>query len=83
MADLKSLLPTQTIDISGQVCPHTLVSTKKALGKIESGGVLKVICNHQPAAEETIPRYCEKLGLQFETVKLEGKDCWELFIKKS
>lgn len=83
MDDLKSLTPAQTIDISGQVCPHTLVSTKKALEKIESGEVLKVICNHQPAAEDTIPRYCEKLGLQFEAVKLEDKDCWELFIKKS
>ncbi|MEF9426401.1 MAG: sulfurtransferase TusA family protein [Candidatus Mariimomonas ferrooxydans] len=83
MDDLKSLPPTQTIDISGQVCPHTLVSTKKALEKIESGQVLKVICNHQPAAEDTIPRYCEKIGLQFEAVRLEGEDIWELFIKKT
>ncbi len=83
MADLKSLPSAQTIDISGQVCPHTLVSTKKGLEKIESGQVLKVICNHQPAAEDTIPRYCKKIGLEFEVVRLEGEHIWELFIKKT
>ncbi len=82
MADLKSSTPTQILDILGKVCPYTLVLTQKAIEKMGSGEVLKVLCNHPPAAEDTIPRYCEKKRYEFETVKLDDKDNWELYIKK-
>jgi|Deesub1362A_J573_1020465.scaffolds.fasta_scaffold00369_6 TusA-related sulfurtransferase len=81
MGDLRSSGPDHTIDICGKVCPHTLVLTKRALGSLDSGKVLKVICDHQPAAEDTIPSYCRRQGFEFESVKVR-EGLWEIYIRK-
>jgi tRNA 2-thiouridine synthesizing protein A len=78
---LKDEAPVQTLDTLGRVCPYPLLLTKKAVEKLSSGQVLKVLCDAPASAEDSIPRYCEKSGLGFESVKLDDK--WELFIKKS
>lgn len=82
MADLKSITPAETIDVLGRVCPYPLVMTKKAVEKLPPGSVLKVICDAPASAEDTIPRFCEKNGFEFEAVKLEDKGYWELYIRK-
>ncbi|GBD99363.1 sulfurtransferase TusA [bacterium BMS3Abin07] len=81
MGDLKSQEPKETLDVLGRVCPYPLVLTKKKIEKMDSGDVLKVLCDAPASAEDSIPRYVEKQGYEFESVKLEDK--WELFIKKS
>jgi len=78
---LKDEAPAQTLDTLGRVCPYPLLLTKKALEKLSSGQVLKVLCDAPASAEDSIPRFAEKSGFSFEAVKLEDK--WELFIKKS
>lgn len=78
---LKDEAPAQTLDTLGRVCPYPLLLTKKAVEKLGSGQILKVLCDAPASAEDSIPRYCEKSGLAFESVKLTDK--WELFIKKS
>ncbi|MCL4537467.1 MAG: sulfurtransferase TusA family protein [Nitrospirae bacterium] len=83
MADLKSQTPTETLDVLGRVCPYPLVLTKKALEKLPGGSLLKIICDAPASAEDSIPRYAEKQGYEFESVKLEDKGYWELYIKKS
>ena len=80
---LKDEAPNQTLDTLGRVCPYPLLLTKKALEKLEGGQMLKVICDAPASAEDSIPRYCEKNGFGFESVKLEDKGYWELFIKKA
>lgn len=82
MADLKSQTPTETLDVLGRVCPYPLVLTKKTLEKAGGGTLLKVLCDAPASAEDTIPKYCEKQGFEFESVKLEDKGYWELYIKK-
>ncbi len=82
MADLKSLTPTETLDVLGRVCPYPLVLTKKAIEKMGSGSLLKILCDAPASAEDSIPRYCEKHGYPFEVVKLEDKGYWEIFIQK-
>ncbi len=82
MADLKSLTPTETLDILGKVCPYSLLLTKKAAEKLGNGELLKVLCNHRPAAESTILRYCEMQGFEHEIVRVEDKDYWEIYIRK-
>ena len=77
---LKDEAPAQTLDTLGRVCPYPLLLTKKAVEKLSSGQVLKVLCDAPASAEDSIPRYAEKSGLTFESVKLADK--WELFIKK-
>ncbi len=82
MADLKSQTPTQVIDVLGRVCPYPLVLTKKALEKASAGALVKVLSDAPASVEDTIPKYCEKHGFEFEAVKLEDKGYWELYIKK-
>lgn len=77
---LKDEAPAQTLDTLGRVCPYPLLLTKKAVEKLSSGQVLKVLCDAPASAEDSIPRYAEKAGMVFESVKLADK--WELFIKK-
>jgi tRNA 2-thiouridine synthesizing protein A len=83
MADLKSQTPTNTLDVLGRVCPYPLVLTKKTLQKAESGALLKVLCDAPASAEDTIPKYCEKEGFEFECIKDEDKGYWEIYIKKA
>lgn len=83
MADLKSQTPTETLDVLGRVCPYPLVLTKKTLEKMPSGSILKILCDAPASAEDSIPRFVEKQGYEFESVKLEDKGYWELYIKKS
>jgi tRNA 2-thiouridine synthesizing protein A len=80
---LKDESPAQTLDTLGRVCPYPLLLTKKALEKLGSGQTLKVLCDAPASAEDSIPRYAEKQGYNFESVKLEDNGYWELFIKKS
>lgn len=82
MADLKTQTPTQVLDVLGRVCPYPLVITKKTLEKAPAGTLLKVLCDAPASAEDTIPKYCEKQGFEFESNKLEDKGFWEIFIKK-
>jgi len=82
MADLKSQTPSQTLDVLGRVCPYPLVLTKKTMEKSPGGTLLKVLCDAPASAEDTIPKYCEKQGFEFEVNKSEDKGYWEIFIKK-
>jgi tRNA 2-thiouridine synthesizing protein A len=50
--------------------------------KLNSGQVLKVLCDAPASAEDSIPRFAEKSGYTMETVKIEDKGMWEIFIKK-
>ena len=79
---LKDESPAQTLDTLGRVCPYPLLLTKKALEKLASGQVLKVLCDAPASAEDSIPRFAEKGGFSFESVKFEDKGMWELYIKK-
>ena len=82
MAELKSMTPTQVLDVLGRVCPYPLVLTKKTLEKAPGGTLLQVLCDAPASAEDTIPKYCEKNGFVYESVKLEDKGYWEIFIQK-
>ncbi len=79
---LKDEAPKETLDVLGRVCPYPLLLTKKALEKLASGQVLKVLTDAPASAEDSIPRYAQKQGYAFEAVKDEAKSTWELFIKK-
>jgi tRNA 2-thiouridine synthesizing protein A len=82
MGELSSKEPAKVLDTLGRVCPYPLVLTKKEMEKLQSGEVLKVLCDAPASAEDTIPRWAEKQGYGFESVKLEDKGYWELYIQK-
>lgn len=80
MADLKSQAPAQTLDVLGRVCPYPLVLTKKALEKMSSDQILKILCDAPASAEDSLPRFAQDKGFPFEVVKLA--DSWEIYIQK-
>ena len=81
MGELSDKEPTKTLDVLGRVCPYPLVLTKKAVEKMDSGGILKVLCDAPASAEDSIPRWAEKQGVKFESVKTG--ESWELYLEKS
>jgi len=83
MGELSGKTPTKTLDVLGRVCPYPLVLSKKAVEKMNSGELLKVLCDAPASAEDSIPRWAEKQGYKFESVKNEGAGTWELYIEKN
>lgn len=81
MGELSGKTPDQTLDVLGRVCPYPLVLTKKTVEKMSSGQLLKVLCDAPASAEDSIPKWVEKQGYKFESVK-QGES-WELFIEKA
>jgi tRNA 2-thiouridine synthesizing protein A len=81
MSELQSITPAETLDVQGRSCPYPIVLIKKVMENLPRGAVLKVLCDSADTAEDSIPRYCEKRGYDFETVKIEN-GFWELFIQK-
>lgn len=69
------------IDITGKVCPYCLMIVRKEVGKLSAGDVLKVKCDHPPAANDTIPYNMKKEGNDIKTTLLEP-GLWELIITK-
>ncbi|GBE02321.1 sulfurtransferase TusA [bacterium BMS3Bbin06] len=82
MPELKTMEPSDTLDVLGRVCPYPLVLTKKKLEKMNSGDILKILSDAPASAEDSIPRFCEKKGFALEVVKLEDKGYWEIYIQK-
>jgi tRNA 2-thiouridine synthesizing protein A len=72
----------QTLDVLGRVCPYPLVLTKKAMEKLASGDVLKILCDAPASAEDSIPKFCEKQGYACEVEKV-GDGKWDIYIKKA
>lgn len=83
MGELSGKTPTKTLDVLGRVCPYPLVLSKKAVEKMGSGELLKVLCDAPASAEDSIPRWAEKQGYKFESVKNDANGTWELYIEKN
>ncbi len=83
MSELSSQTPTQTLDVLGRVCPYPLVLSKKAVEKLDSGQILKVLCDAPASAEDSLPKWAEKQGHKFEAVKKEGEETWDIYIQKA
>jgi len=66
------------LDVTGYVCPHPQIYTKKALERIEAGDVLQVIFDN-PSSGESISTMCENTGDEIiEKKKEEGAFIWSI-----
>lgn len=81
MSGIKSR-PSKSIDISGKVCPFTLIDTDRALKKMKRGEVLEVLSDYEPAVKSTIPSMCEKKRYAFDVKEIEKGKKWQMLIKK-
>ncbi len=82
MGELSSKTPDQVLDVMGRVCPYPLVLAKKAVEKLSSGQILKILCDAPASAEDSLPKWCEKQGHKFESVKDDTKGSWDIYIQK-
>ncbi len=65
MGELSAKEPNKVLDVLGRVCPYPLVLSKKAVEKLDSGQILKVLCDAPASAEDSLPRWAEKNGFAF------------------
>ncbi|MBU1262308.1 sulfurtransferase TusA family protein [bacterium] len=71
----------RVINISGKICPYTVMEARDALKEMESGQVLEVISDYKPAATESIPNFCKKKNYPFEVID-NSDGTFRLLIKK-
>lgn len=68
-------------DISGLICPYTVLETREALKPMEAGQVLEVLSDYKPAATESIPNFCTKKKYPCEVID-QGDGTYRVLIKK-
>lgn len=66
------------LDVTGYVCPHPQIYTKKALEKINSGDVVEIVFDN-PSSSESIAAMCDANGNEIIEKKMEaGKFMWKI-----
>ena len=77
-----SITPDEELDIKGEVCPYTFVRSKLRLEKMESGKVLKIVTDHEPATVN-VPKSMESEGHEILSWPHKSNDTdWEFYVKK-
>ncbi len=68
------------LDLRGLYCPEPVFRTKMALDTLSVGEVLEVVAD-DPASEEDITRWANRVGHTILSIQKNGKDI-HFFIKK-
>jgi len=80
VTDISELTPTKTIDVRGMFCPEPVFRTKIEMERMAVGNILKITAD-DPASEEDITRWVNRMGHQLIGIKKTDKDL-EFTIKK-
>jgi len=66
------------LDVTGYVCPHPQIYTKKALEKMKSGDIVELVFDN-PSSSESIAAMCEAQGNEIvEKSMTNGKYLWKI-----
>jgi len=66
------------LDVTGYVCPHPQIYTKKALEKMHPGDIVELIFDN-PSSGESISAMCESNGNEIvEKNMAGGKYAWKI-----
>lgn len=68
------------LDLRGLYCPEPVFRTKLAVGALQIGEVIEVIAD-DPASEEDILRWANRVGQSILSIQKNGKDI-HFWIKK-
>ncbi len=71
----------KVIDVSGKICPYTVMEARDTLKTMAAGQVLEVLCDYKPAAVESIPNFCRKKNYPIEVID-NTDGTYRLLIKK-
>lgn len=69
------------LDLRGEICPFTLVRTKKELKKISSGERLLIMVDY-PASVDEISTWAKEAGHSIVEIKKSGGLLWEMLMEK-
>ncbi|MFN4336282.1 MAG: sulfurtransferase TusA family protein [Candidatus Nitrosocaldus sp.] len=69
------------IDTRGMSCPYPSFEAVKALSTINKGDVLEVITDSEESAIDSIPKVCERRGLEYAVIKVDT-GLWYVRIRK-
>ena len=72
---------SQTLDLSGEVCPYTFVNSKLALEEMESAQILEVIVDNSESASN-VPRSLKGEGHEILALEKQGKKSFHIYCKK-
>lgn len=56
-----TIIPTQTLDVRGEICPYPDVNTMTTLKQMNKGEILEILVDY-PMSVERIPRSAKKSG---------------------
>ncbi|MBS1263265.1 MAG: hypothetical protein MAG715_00439 [Methanonatronarchaeales archaeon] len=73
--------PDETLDIRGVVCPYTFVKTKLGLESMDSGEVLCVEVDYEPATRN-VPRSLKEQGHEVLCVEAINEGEWRITTRK-
>ncbi len=70
-----------TLDISGDLCPMTLVKTKLRLEELAVGDLLTIRLR-DGEARTNVPRSLQEHGQAVLAERAAGDGCWEVVVRK-
>ncbi|HLF85631.1 MAG TPA: sulfurtransferase TusA family protein [Nitrospiria bacterium] len=74
-------MDSNKLDLRGEICPFTLVRTKKEFKKILSGDKLLVMVDY-PASVDEISTWVKEAGHKIIEIKKSGVLLWEMLLEK-
>ena len=72
---------TYVLDVRGYTCPYPVIFTRKALSRIEPGGLLEVVIDNPPSCE-TVPDAAKSEGHEVLGVEPKGQGVWVIRVRK-
>ena len=73
---------SETLDLSGEVCPYTFLRAKLRLEELPLGAALTVVVDHPPAASN-VPRSLRAEGHEVVSVEQTGRAFRIVVIKRA
>lgn len=68
---------TEQLDLRGEICPFTLINTKKKVAQLPLGAVLDVLIDNVDATE-TIPNWGRNAGHRVEALEDLPEGGWRI-----
>ena len=78
--ELTNLTINKTVDARGTACPGPLLAAKKAIGEIDSGGIMEILSSDE-GTKKDVPKWATKKGHEYlGTVEESG--FFKIYLKK-
>jgi TusA-related sulfurtransferase len=78
--ELRSAVVAKSIDARGTACPGPLLEAKKAIGTIQSGGIMEILSADE-GTKSDIPKWCGKQGHEYLGA-VEENGYFKVYMKK-